>query len=67
MLSVILIAGRWAGEKHPEAVTPDAWTRDIAAEYVADTMTRRSFIIGCRCTLRVSRWEQLYRPLQYVL
>jgi integrase len=38
MFSVILIAGRWAGEKHPEAVTPDAWTRDIAAEYVADTM-----------------------------
>ena len=38
MFSIILVAGRWAAEKHPEAVTPDAWTRDVAAEYVADTM-----------------------------
>lgn len=38
MFSVLLIAGRWAVEKHPEALTPDAWTRDIAAEYVADTL-----------------------------
>lgn len=39
MLSAILIAGRWAAEKHPEAVAPEQWTRDIAAEYIADTMT----------------------------
>ena len=38
MFSTILIAGRWAGEKHPEAITPDAWTRDIAAEYIAGTL-----------------------------
>ncbi|MEY9961960.1 tyrosine-type recombinase/integrase [Streptacidiphilus sp. MAP5-52] len=38
MFSVILIAGRWSAEKHPEAVSPDRWTRDIAAEYVADTL-----------------------------
>ncbi|AUY47834.1 integrase [Streptomyces sp. CB01881] len=38
MFSVILIAGRWAAEKHPQALTPDLWTRDIAAEYVADTL-----------------------------
>ncbi|MER7720711.1 tyrosine-type recombinase/integrase [Streptomyces flaveolus] len=39
MLSAILVAGRWAAEKHPEAVAPEHWTRDIAAEYIADTMT----------------------------
>ncbi|WP_412538718.1 tyrosine-type recombinase/integrase [Longispora sp. K20-0274] len=38
LFSVILIAGRWAAEKHPEAVSPESWTRDIAAEYVADTL-----------------------------
>lgn len=36
--AIILIAGRWAAEKHPEAVAPHLWTRDIAAEYVADTL-----------------------------
>lgn len=39
--SVILIAGRWAAEKHPDAIGPDKWTRDMAAEYVADTMQAR--------------------------
>ncbi len=38
MFSVILIAGRWAADKHPEAIPPDRWTRDMAAEYVTDTM-----------------------------
>lgn len=38
MFSVILIAGRWAADKHPEALEPHLWTRDIAAEYVADTL-----------------------------
>ncbi|HUR09167.1 MAG TPA: hypothetical protein VM347_41965 [Nonomuraea sp.] len=38
MFSVILIAGRWAAEKHPESIAPDTWTRDMAAEYVADTL-----------------------------
>ncbi|MFB4273413.1 tyrosine-type recombinase/integrase [Nonomuraea sp. GTA35] len=38
MFSVILVAGRWAAEKHPEAISPELWTRDMAAEYVADTM-----------------------------
>jgi integrase len=37
--STILVAGRWTAERHPEAVSPDRWTRDIAAEYVADTLT----------------------------
>ncbi|QOV41243.1 tyrosine-type recombinase/integrase [Streptomyces ferrugineus] len=36
---LLLVAGRWAAEKHPEATSPQAWTRDIAAEYIADTMT----------------------------
>ncbi|MEU5951467.1 tyrosine-type recombinase/integrase [Streptomyces sp. NPDC047525] len=38
MFSVILIAGRWAAEKHPDVISPDQWTRDMAAEYIADTM-----------------------------
>jgi hypothetical protein len=39
MFSTILVAGRWAAEKHPDRIGPDKWTRDMAAEYVADTMT----------------------------
>lgn len=27
--------GRWLGAHHPEVVAPDAWTRDLCAEYVA--------------------------------
>ena len=27
--------GRWLGIHHPEVVAPDAWTRDLCAEYVA--------------------------------
>lgn len=38
MFSVTLIAGRWAAEKHADVIAPDQWTRDMAAEYVADTM-----------------------------
>ena len=37
--SSILVAGRWAADRHPEAVAPQSWTRDMAAEFVADTMT----------------------------
>jgi len=39
MFSIILVAGRWAADTHPEAVSPDRWTRDIAAAYVADTLS----------------------------
>ncbi|MEV5872490.1 transposase [Streptomyces tendae] len=35
---LLLVAGRWAAERHPEATSPQAWTRDIAAEYIADTV-----------------------------
>jgi len=42
MFSTILIAGRWAAEKHPDRIAPDKWTRDMAAEYVADTMEARA-------------------------
>src|ERR687885_2433139 len=38
MFSTILIAGRWAAEKHPDSIGPEKWTRDMAAEYVADTL-----------------------------
>ncbi|MET9040797.1 hypothetical protein [Streptomyces mirabilis] len=35
---LLLVAGRWAAERHPKATSPQAWTRDIAAEYIADTV-----------------------------
>ncbi|WP_205522495.1 MULTISPECIES: site-specific integrase [unclassified Streptomyces] len=35
---LLLVAGRWAAERHPEATSPQAWTRDIAAEYIADAV-----------------------------
>jgi integrase len=31
----ILKAGRWLQETHPEITTPEAWTRELSAEYVA--------------------------------
>jgi integrase len=31
----LLKAGRWLAAHHPEATTPDRWTRDLAIEYVA--------------------------------
>jgi hypothetical protein len=39
MFTAILVAGRWVGEKYPDAISPELWTRDMAAEYVADTVT----------------------------
>lgn len=39
MFTAILVAGRWVGEKHSDAISPELWTRDMAAEYVADTVT----------------------------
>jgi len=33
--------GRWLGIHHPEVVAPDAWTRDLCAEYVAATCRMR--------------------------
>ena len=41
MFTAILIAGRWAAEHHPDAVEPQHWTREIAAQYVADTIGAR--------------------------
>jgi integrase len=31
----LLIAGRWLSEVHPEITSPEQWTRQLAAEYVA--------------------------------
>jgi integrase len=31
----LLKAGRWLKENHPEVVSPDQWTREMAAEFVA--------------------------------
>ena len=39
MFTAILVAGRWGSEKYPDAISPELWTRDMAAEYVADTVT----------------------------
>ena len=32
---LIMKAGRWVTEIHPELASPDLWTRDTAAAYVA--------------------------------
>jgi integrase len=38
---LLLKAGRWVTSRHPEAVTPERWTREVAVAYVAavDRMT----------------------------
>jgi integrase len=43
---ILLKAGRWLAEVHPEAVTPTAWTRDLAAAYVAavDRLTQGMWV-----------------------
>jgi integrase len=33
--SLLLRSGRWVTRQHPEAVSPENWTRALAAEYVA--------------------------------
>lgn len=41
----LLKAGRWMTEVHPEATSPRLWTRDLAAQYVAEV-----------CRMTVGRW-----------
>lgn len=31
----LLVPGRWLAKQHPNIVTPEQWTRELAAEYVA--------------------------------
>ena len=56
-----LIIGRWLGAKHPESVNPDAWTRDTAAECVAQVnrLTVREY-----CNPRRSRRRTEGKPLR---
>src|SRR5436190_1521546 len=32
---MLLKVGRWLAQLHPEATSPDLWTRELAADYVA--------------------------------
>jgi integrase len=43
---ILLKAGRWLAATHPEAATPPAWTRDLAAAYVAavDRLTQGAWV-----------------------
>jgi integrase len=41
----LLKAGRWLTQLHPEAISPRLWTRDLAAQYVAEV-----------CRMTVGRW-----------
>ena len=43
---LLLKAGRWVTQTHPECVAPDRWTRDLAAEWVAAVcrMTRGQWV-----------------------
>ncbi|HEV2416513.1 MAG TPA: tyrosine-type recombinase/integrase [Terriglobia bacterium] len=43
----LLCVGRWLGREHPEAISPAAWTRELAAEYVAVV-----------CCLRIGDWAE---------
>lgn len=46
-------AGRWLAAKHPEYTSPERWTREVAAEWVAEV-----------CRMSVGDWIQL--NLKYV-
>ena len=44
---ILLKAGRWVTELHPDYVTPDCWTRELAAEWVATV-----------CHMKIGEWTQ---------
>lgn len=54
-LGALLKAGRWMTVRHPDAASPAAWTRPLAAEYVAavDRMT-------------LGEWSRMPRTRRYV-
>jgi integrase len=47
----LLKIGRWLGQTHPTCVSPTAWTREVAAEYVAavDRMTVGEWAHADKC------------------
>jgi hypothetical protein len=49
----LLKAGRWIASAHPECVSPDRWTREIAAEWV-----------GTVCRMAVGEWTQVNAKYQ---
>jgi hypothetical protein len=49
----LLKAGRWVASVHPECVTPDRWTREIAAEWVAAV-----------CRMTIGEWTQVDEKMQ---
>lgn len=46
-------AGRWLTKKHPDCVSPERWTRDVAAEWVALV-----------CNMKIGDWTQVDRKFQ---
>jgi hypothetical protein len=44
----LLKAGRWVASVHPECVSPDRWTRELAAEWVAAV-----------CRMTIGDWTQV--------
>jgi integrase len=56
-----LIIGRWLAAKHPDFVNPSAWTRDTAAECVAQV---NRLTVGEYCNPRRSRRRMVGKPLR---
>lgn len=55
----LLQAGRWATHVHPEATSPELWTREIAAEWVAEI---RRMTVG-KWTTGIHRPKSFGKPL----
>ncbi len=51
---LLLKAGRWVTQTHPDCAAPDRWTRDLAAEWVA---------VACRMTR--GQWVQIDDRYRY--
>ena len=49
----LLKVGRWIASAHPDCVSPDRWTREIAAEWV-----------GTVCRMAVGEWTQVNAKYQ---
>jgi len=45
---ILLKAGRWITQTHPDCVSPDRWTREMAAEWV-----------GLVCRMTIGEWTQI--------
>jgi integrase len=47
-LNLLLKVGRWLQHEHPEVVTPEQWTRELVATFIAavDRWTVGTFVVG---------------------